>query len=110
MMIKVNKILASLSRSGMVKSSGSSFLGGGIGGGIAGSVMSSKSTRKTGKKALKVGALATIGGIAWKAYKSYSEQQAQDRAFNRGKYQDYASARQSQHLVKRHTLPIKIRA
>jgi uncharacterized membrane protein YebE (DUF533 family) len=52
--------------------------------------MSSKSTRKTGKKALKVGALATIGGIAWKAYKSYSEQQAQDRAYNRGKYQEYS--------------------
>lgn len=95
-MINVNKMLASLSRSGMMKGSGSSLLGGGIAGGIAGSVMSSKSAKKTGKKALKIGALAAVGGIAWKAYKSYSEQQANDRAFNRGKYQDYASNQQSQ--------------
>jgi uncharacterized membrane protein YebE (DUF533 family) len=47
--------------------------------------------KNAGKKALKVGALAAVGGIAWKAYKSYSDQQAQDRAFIRGKYHDYDS-------------------
>jgi uncharacterized membrane protein YebE (DUF533 family) len=106
-MINVNKMLASLSRSGIMKGSGSSLLdgaslgggallGGGIAGGIAGSLLSSKSGRKTGAKALKIGALAAVGGIAWKAYKSYSDQQAQDRAFNRGKYQDYSDNQQSQ--------------
>jgi uncharacterized membrane protein YebE (DUF533 family) len=87
-MINVNKMLASLSRSSMMKGSGGSLLSGGLAGGLAGSLMS-KSGKKTGKKALKVGALAAVGGIAWKAYKSYSEQQARDRAFNQGKYQEY---------------------
>jgi len=95
-MINVNKMLASLSSSGLMKGSGSSLLGGGIAGGIAGSLMGSKSGRKTGVKALKIGALAAVGGIAWKAYKSYSDQQAQDRAFNRGKYEDYSSSQQPQ--------------
>ena len=87
-MINVNKMLASLSRSGMMKGSGGSLLSGGLAGGLAGSLMS-KSGKKTGKKALKMGALAAVGGIAWKAYKSYSEKQARDRAFNQGKYQEY---------------------
>jgi uncharacterized membrane protein YebE (DUF533 family) len=106
-MINVNKMLASLSRSGMMKGSGSSLfgggalsggalLGGGIAGGIAGSLLTSKSGRKTGAKALKIGTLAAVGGIAWKAYKSYSDQQAQDRAFNQGKYEDYSGSQQSQ--------------
>jgi uncharacterized membrane protein YebE (DUF533 family) len=96
MMINVNKMLASLSRSGMMKGSGSSLLSGGVAGGVAGSVMSSKSARKTGKKTAKIGALAAIGGIAWKAYKTYSEQQAEDRAFNRGKYQEYSDRQDQQ--------------
>lgn len=90
-MINVNKMLASLSRSGMMKGAGSSLLSSAAVGGIAGSLLSTKSSKKTGKKALKVGALAAVGGIAWKAYKSYSEKQAQDRAFNRGKYSEYAA-------------------
>ena len=90
-MINVNKMLASLSRSSMMKGSGGSLLSGGLAGGLAGSLMS-KGGKKTGKKALKVGALAAVGGIAWKAYKSYSEQQARDRAFNQGKYQEYGRA------------------
>jgi uncharacterized membrane protein YebE (DUF533 family) len=77
-------MLASLSRSGMMKGSGNfllggaspgggALLGGGIAGGIAGSLLSSKSGRKTGAKALKISALAAVGRIAWKAYKSYSD-------------------------------------
>ena len=99
-MINVNKMLATLSRSGMMKGSGNSLLSnsaaGGIAGGIAGSLLSSKNGRKTGKKALKVGALAAVGGIAWKAYKSYSDKQAQDRAFNRGKYTNYDNTPEQQ--------------
>ncbi len=57
----------------MMKGSGGSLLTGGIAGGLAGGLMS-KGGKKTGKKALKMGALAAVGGIAWKAYKSYSEQ------------------------------------
>jgi uncharacterized membrane protein YebE (DUF533 family) len=94
-MINVNKMLASLSRSGMMKGSGGALLGSGIAGGIAGSLMGGNGAGKTGKKALQIGALAAVGGIAWKAYKSYSDQQAQDRAFNRGKYQDYSDSQQS---------------
>ncbi|MFT5277049.1 MAG: uncharacterized membrane protein YebE (DUF533 family) [Glaciecola sp.] len=94
-MINVNKMLASLSRSGMMKGSGGSLLTGGIAGGLAGGLMS-KGGKKTSKKALKMGALAAVGGIAWKAYKSYSDQQAQDRAHNRGKYQDYDSPQSHQ--------------
>jgi uncharacterized membrane protein YebE (DUF533 family) len=95
-MININKMLASLSRSGMMKGSGGALLGGGIAGGIAGGLMSGKGAGKTGKKALQIGALAAVGGIAWKAYKSYSDQQAQDRAFGRGKYQDYSDSPQPQ--------------
>jgi uncharacterized membrane protein YebE (DUF533 family) len=91
-MININKMLASLSRSGMMKGSGGALLGGGI----AGSFMSDKGAGKTGKKASQIGAFAAVGGIAWKAYKSYSDQQAQDRAFNRGKYQDYSDSQQPQ--------------
>lgn len=91
-MINVNKILASLSRSGMMKGSGSSLFCGGIAGGVASSVLSSK----TGRKTAKVGALAAIGGLAWQAYKTYSEQQAKDRAFNRGKYQEYSDKQYQQ--------------
>ena len=84
-----NKMLAGLSRSGMMKAKGSSLISasltGGMAGGLAGSLMG-KSGKKTGKKALKLGALAAVGGLAWKAYQSYTEQQANGRAFNRGKY------------------------
>jgi uncharacterized membrane protein YebE (DUF533 family) len=66
-MININKMLASLSRSGMMKGSGGALLGGGIAGGIAGGLMSGKGAGKTGKKALQIGALAAVGGIAWKA-------------------------------------------
>lgn len=95
-MINVNKMLVSLSRSGMMKGSAGSLLGGVIAGGIAGSLMSSKSVKQTGKNTFKIGALAAVGGIAWKAYKSYSDQQAKDRAFNRGKYQEFAVAQNHQ--------------
>lgn len=42
--------------------------------------MSSKSVKKTGKNTFKIGALAAVGGIAWKAYKSYSDQEAEDKS------------------------------
>lgn len=36
------------------------------------SMLISKKGRKVGKSALKVGALAAVGGLAWKAYQQYS--------------------------------------
>lgn len=63
------KIVSGLSKSGVLT---------GAAGGVAGSVltgvlMGNKSTKKMGKKALQVGAMAAIGGLAWKAYKHYSD-------------------------------------
>ncbi len=92
-MINVSKMFASLSRSGMMKGSGGALLGGGIAGGIAGGLMSGKGA---GKQALQIGTLAAVGGIAWKADKSYSDQQAQDCAYGRGKYEDDADSPQPQ--------------
>jgi len=84
-----NKMLASLSRSSMLKGSGSDLLKGGAAASIASALLSKgsgRSIKKSGKSAAKMGALAVVGGMAWKAYKSYSEKQAQDRAFNQGNY------------------------
>lgn len=63
----LQKLVGSLSKSGAI----SGFLGGVAGGGLT-SMVASKKGRKTGKKALKYGALAAVGGLAWKAYKQYS--------------------------------------
>lgn len=40
-------------------------------GGVLSGALMSKGGRKLGKTALKVGALAAVGGIAWKAYQHY---------------------------------------
>jgi uncharacterized membrane protein YebE (DUF533 family) len=45
---------------------------GGVAGGGLTSMVASKKGRKMGKSALKVGALAAVGGLAWKAYQQYS--------------------------------------
>ncbi|BDF93492.1 MULTISPECIES: tellurite resistance TerB family protein [Pseudoalteromonas] len=65
----LQKLVGNLSKSGAL----SGFLGGVAGGGLT-SLVGGKSSKKTGKKAIKYGALAAVGGLAWKAYKQYSEQ------------------------------------
>ncbi len=78
----LQKLVGSLNKSGAL----SGFLGGVAGGGLT-SLVSGKKSKKTGKKAVKYGALAAVGGLAWKAYKEYSEQnkaaqqQADSRAY-----------------------------
>jgi uncharacterized membrane protein YebE (DUF533 family) len=68
----LSKLVGGLSKSGAL----SGFMGGVAGGGLT-SMMTSKKGRKVGKSALKVGALAAVGGIAWKAYQSYSSNKTQ---------------------------------
>lgn len=66
-MKNLNGIIGGLSKSGLLS---------GLAGGVAGGMLTSKKGRKVGKGALKVGALAAVGGVAWKAYQSYSEKKA----------------------------------
>ncbi|AOT06890.1 tellurite resistance TerB family protein [Pseudoalteromonas luteoviolacea] len=68
-MKELQKLVSGLNKSGAL----SGFLGG-IAGGGATSLLGGKKGKKTGKKAVKYGALAAVGGLAWKAYKQYSEQ------------------------------------
>lgn len=66
----INKMLGSLNNSGISKG----LLGGLAGGAVAGGLMSKKG-RKMGKKALKIGGIAAVGGLAWKAYQNYQNNQ-----------------------------------
>ncbi|MGB3726003.1 MAG: tellurite resistance TerB family protein [Glaciecola sp.] len=63
----LKKLMGGLSNSGAL----SGFMGGVAGGGVT-SMLTNKKGRKVGKSALKVGALAAVGGLAWKAYQQYS--------------------------------------
>ncbi|MEM1112187.1 MAG: tellurite resistance TerB family protein [Pseudomonadota bacterium] len=54
---------------------GSGVLGGFAGGAVSGALMSNKKTRKVAGTALKVGGLAALGGLAWKAYQGYQAEQ-----------------------------------
>lgn len=67
-----NSIISGLSKSGLL-----SGLAGGVAGGALSGAMTSKKGRKMGKSALKLGALAAVGGVAWKAYQTYSQKNAQ---------------------------------
>jgi len=77
----LNKMLSGLSKSGFL----SGVAGGAVGGSLTSMVMGKKSG-KMGKTALKAGALAAVGGLAWKAYQQYSanktQQPAQGNRFN----------------------------
>lgn len=70
-MKNLNSIISNLSNSGLL-----SGLAGGVAGGALTSMVASKKGRKVGKSALKLGALAAVGGVAWKAYQSYSNKNA----------------------------------
>ncbi|WP_105189256.1 tellurite resistance TerB family protein [Pseudoalteromonas sp. T1lg48] len=67
-MKELQKLVGSLNKSGAL----SGFLGGVAGGGLT-SLATGKKGKKVGKKALKYGALAAVGGLAWKAYQQYSQ-------------------------------------
>jgi len=71
----VNRIINSLNSSGLL-----SGLAGGLAGGALSGALMSKRGRKLGKTALQVGALAAVGGIAWKAYQSYASRAPNDQA------------------------------
>ena len=65
----LNKIVSSLASSGV--------LGGLAGGAVSGALMSNKKERKTAGTLLKVGGIAALGGLAWKAYQGYQSSQTQ---------------------------------
>jgi uncharacterized membrane protein YebE (DUF533 family) len=74
-MIDLNKIVQGLARSGVA----SGFVGGAAGGALTSALMSKKG-RKGANTLLKVGGLAAVGGLAWKAYQSYRQGQPNDAA------------------------------
>ncbi len=67
----LNRIVQGLSSSGAV----SGFAGGLAGSALVGAI-SGKKGKKMAKGALKVGALAAVGGLAYKAYQGYRQNQA----------------------------------
>ena len=67
-MVDLNRIIGGLSQSGAATGLAAGLAGGGIAGALA-----SKKGRKTLGKAAQVGGLAVVGGLAWKAYQSYRD-------------------------------------
>lgn len=65
----INKIVSGLTSSGV--------LGGLAGGAVSGALMSNKKVRKNAGTLLKVGGMAALGTMAWKAYQSYQTNQSQ---------------------------------
>ena len=64
--MNIDKIVSGLASSGV--------LGGLAGGAVSGALMSNKKARKTAGTLLKVGGVAALGGLAWKAYQEYQGQ------------------------------------
>lgn len=77
----VKSVLSGLSQqlgnSGGASSSGGVDMKSLLGGGALGALVGSKGGRKMGGKALKYGAIAGVGALAWKAWKS-SQQSSED--------------------------------
>ncbi len=71
----MNKIITGITQSGLA-----SGLAGGVAGGAVTSALMSKKGRKYASTALKVGGLAAVGGLAWKAFTSYRDQQQGESA------------------------------
>ena len=66
----LNKVVNALGSSGAI----GGFAGGMAGGALSGALMGKKG-KKHAKTLLKVGGLAAVGGLAWKAYQSYQQGQ-----------------------------------
>jgi len=66
-MTDLNRIVDGLMKSGVLGG-----LAGGVAGGALAGVLGGKGAKKLGKTALQAGALAAIGGVAWKAYQAYT--------------------------------------
>ncbi|MBE1300346.1 MAG: DUF533 domain-containing protein [Alteromonadaceae bacterium] len=64
----LEKMISGLNKSGFL----SGMAGGALGGTVT-SMLVGKKSKKYGKTALKAGALAAVGGLAWKAYQSYNQ-------------------------------------
>jgi uncharacterized membrane protein YebE (DUF533 family) len=88
----LNGIISGLSKSGLI----SGFAGGIAGGALSGALMSKKG-RNIGSSVLKVGALAAIGGIAYKAYQAYSQKNSAQQAFSAPSLPKQDGYTQSQH-------------
>lgn len=65
-MIDINKVLGGLGKSGVLPG-----VAGGLASGALVGALSSKKGRKTAGSVLKYGAVAAVGGLAWKAYRDY---------------------------------------
>ena len=68
----INKIVSGLTSSGV--------LGGLAGGAVSGALMSNKKVRKNAGTLLKVGGMAALGTMAWKAYQGYQSNQSPNGA------------------------------
>jgi uncharacterized membrane protein YebE (DUF533 family) len=68
----VDRILSQVLGSGAA-----SGFAGGVAGGLASGMLTSKGGRKLGKKALKVGGIAAVGGLAFAAWNRYRQNQAE---------------------------------
>ena len=69
--LNLNKMIQGLVGSGVV-----SGLAGGVAGGAVSGALLSKKGRKRAGTLLKVGGLAAVGGLAWKAYRDYQQSKA----------------------------------
>ena len=67
-MVDLNRVLKGLTQSGVA-----SGLAGGLAGGALTGALTSKKGRKTAATLLKVGGIAAVGGLAWKAYQNYQQ-------------------------------------
>ncbi len=67
-MVDLNRVLKGLTQSGVA-----SGLAGGLAGGALTGALASKKGRKTAATLLKVGGIAAVGGLAWKAYQNYQQ-------------------------------------
>jgi uncharacterized membrane protein YebE (DUF533 family) len=70
-MTDVNKILSQILSSGAASGAAT-----GLAGGLLGGLLTSKAGRKMGKKALKLGGLAAVAGLAYTAYDRWRRDQA----------------------------------
>lgn len=70
--MNIDKVMSALTSSGL--------LGGLAGGAVSGAIMGNKKARKAAGTALKMGGIAALGGLAWKAYRDYQASQGANPA------------------------------